>query len=80
MEHALLRSRNHRARQVRAFLTVGDQIALAQSHEHTRIVFGRVRERDRPAHGQLVERGDAANLGLAASPSEPVLAGNPELP
>src|SRR5262249_43514381 len=78
-EDALVRSRNHRAREVRALLAERDEVLLPDADEQTRIVIAGIVEDQSAADREVVDRGDAARRQGIAAFSKPVLDRNPEL-
>src|SRR4051794_2705889 len=79
VKDSLLRTRDHRARKVRALLTEGHELARGHAHQQARIVFVRVRESDRSANSDVVDRGESLYGGAATSLAMPVLRDDPEL-
>src|SRR5688572_17961865 len=74
-----IRPRNDRAREMRALLTVGDQLRRSEPHEHAGVMLARIVEHQCFADGQEIERREAADLAQATALAEPVLRRNPEL-
>src|SRR4051812_24383564 len=72
-ETALGRSRNHRARQMRALLIERDELANREVHQEAGLVFIWIRKAHRPADRKLVDRRDPLNRRLPAALSIPIV-------
>src|SRR5262245_52222797 len=79
VDHALLHQRSHGAGEMRASLTVRDELAFLRAHHDTVVLLAGIAEGQHAASGHLVQRGHSPNLGRAAAPAPPVLYANPEL-
>src|SRR5687768_1265450 len=64
---------------MRAFLSVRDELSLADSHEQARLTRTWIIEKFRAPHGEFIHAGNVLKRRLAASPTQSAQEHNPRL-